>query len=90
MKRAMTIMMLAGLMAVSVQAVSDDSTPASSTASSAQNDKAMKDCMAKQKASNASMTQDAMQTVCKNEVRKKGQKDGNDLATGTQAPKPQS
>jgi hypothetical protein len=30
-----------------------------------------------------------METVCKNEVNKKT-KSGNDLATGTQAPKPQN
>jgi hypothetical protein len=49
---------------------------------------AMKDCMARQKASNSSMTQAAMETVCKNEAKKgKLQKDGNDLATGPQAPK---
>jgi hypothetical protein len=39
--------------------------------------------MDKQKASNSSMTQSAMETVCKNEMKK--HKDGNDLATG---PKP--
>jgi hypothetical protein len=43
----------------------------------------MKDCMAKQKSMNAGMTQAAMETVCKNETKGNGAKDGNDLATGT-------
>jgi hypothetical protein len=42
-----------------------------------------------QKATNSSMTQAAMETVCKNEANKHQDKDGNDLATAPQAPKPQ-
>jgi hypothetical protein len=49
----------------------------------------MKDCMARQKATNSSMTQVAMETVCRNEAKNHKDKDGNDLATGPQAPKPQ-
>ena len=47
----------------------------------------IKECMAKQKATNSRMTQQAMETVCKNEAKKNKTKDGNDLATGPQTPK---
>ena len=46
----------------------------------------MKDCMAKQKAANTGMTQEAMKTVCKNEAKGSQTKDGNDLATAPQSP----
>jgi hypothetical protein len=45
------------------------------------------DCMAKQKSANAGMTQAAMETACKNEMKKSRlQKDGNDLTTGPTTP----
>lgn len=45
----------------------------------------MKECMAEQKATNSSMTESAMKTVCKNQMKShKGLKSGNDLATGPQ------
>lgn len=77
---------LAGLLAIAGTAVADDSaaTPQSQKAQS------MKDCMDRQKATNSSMTQSAMETVCKNEAKSHKNKDGNDLATGQQAPKPQN
>jgi hypothetical protein len=50
----------------------------------------MEECMARQKATNSSLTQAAMETVCKNEVGGQKNKDGNDLATAPQAPKPQN
>jgi hypothetical protein len=78
MNRTIITVALAGLVAIGAQAVADDS--AKAPADKAQ---AMKECMERQKASNSGMTQSAMETVCKNEVKK--QKDGNDLATG---PKP--
>lgn len=82
MKRTMITLALAGLVAISAQAIADDSTKPPP-------DKAqmMKECMEKQKATNSSMTQSAMETVCKNEVNK--HKDGNDLATGPKPADPQ-
>jgi len=45
----------------------------------------MKRCMARQKSTNSSMTHEAMQTTCKNEMKQqKLQQQGQDLATGTQ------
>ena len=49
----------------------------------------MKDCMARQKATNSSMTQAAMETLCKNEAKNGQTKDGNDLATAPKAPSPE-
>ena len=50
----------------------------------------MKDCMAQQKANNSSsMSQTAMETVCKNQVNKASAiKNGYDLSTGPQANPP--
>lgn len=84
MKSMINTIIVAGLVIFGSQAISADSpSPAPSK------DQMMKDCMAKQKATNSSMTQSAMETVCKNQIEKQ-QKDGNDLATGPQANKPQS
>ena len=45
----------------------------------------MKQCMARQKATNSGMTHEAMQTTCKNEMKQqKLQQQGQDFATGTQ------
>ena len=85
MKYKMTTLLLAGLVTICGQAVGDDSPPTST-----QNAQAMKDCMARQKATNSSMTQDAMETVCKNEANDHKEKDGNDLATAPQPQKPQN
>jgi hypothetical protein len=71
-----------GLVSICGQAIGDDSTPTSTP-----REQRMKDCMARQKATNSSMTQAAMETVCKNEAKNHKDKDGNDLATGPQAPK---
>jgi hypothetical protein len=76
---------LTGLLAISGTAIADD--PASTPNQKSQS---MKDCMDRQKATNSSMTQTAMETVCKNEAKNHKTKDGNDLATGQQAPKPQN
>jgi hypothetical protein len=84
MTHKMTVALLVGLVSICSQAIGDDSTP-----TSAQREQRMKDCMARQKATNSSMTQAAMETVCKNEVKNHKDKDGNDLATGPQAAKPQ-
>ena len=45
----------------------------------------MKECMERQKATNSSMTQTAMETVCRNQMKDQT-KSGNDLASGPQAP----
>jgi hypothetical protein len=74
---------LSGLTLIAAQQVLADDSPSAP----ASKDQQMKDCMAKQKATNSSMTQSAMETVCKNQIEKQ-QKDGNDLATGPQANKP--
>ena len=79
----MTAALLVGLVSICGQAIGDDSTPTST-----QREQRMKDCMARQKATNSSMTQAAMETVCKNEV-KGPKKDGNDLATGPKPEKPE-
>jgi hypothetical protein len=81
----MTNFIIAGLVAAGSQAIADDSTN-----TPAQKQAAMKECMDKQKATNSSMTQTAMETVCKNEAKRKKDKDGNDLATAPQDPKPQN
>ena len=91
MNRLISIVALAGLAGMSAQAFADDSPKSDSgmmKSDSAMTSSQMKDCMAKQKAANSSMTHAAMETVCKNEM-KNPKKSGNDLATGTQAPKPQ-
>jgi hypothetical protein len=86
MKRIMTTVVMAGLLAAGAQALADDSTQAPT-----KNQSAMKACMDKQKATNASMTQAAMETVCKNEAKQHKDKNGNDLASGPQDPqKPQN
>jgi hypothetical protein len=84
MKSMISTVVVAGLVFFGTQAIADDS-----PTTSVNKDQMMKDCMAKQKATNSSMTQEAMETVCKNQIEKK-QKDGNDLATGPQANKPQT
>ena len=84
MKSMINTVLVAGLVICGSQAIADDSPSTSQS-----KDQMMKECMAKQKATNSSMTQEAMETVCKNQIEKK-QKEGNDLATGPQANKPQS
>jgi hypothetical protein len=45
----------------------------------------MKQCMARQKATNSGLTHSAMQTTCRNEMKQqKLQQQGQDLGTGTQ------
>lgn len=82
MKHAIKLVILSGLIAVSAQVMAADASSDTSTKTS-DNAQAMKDCMAKQKATNSSMTHEAMKTTCKNEVSGKGKK-GNDLASGPQ------
>jgi hypothetical protein len=84
MKHAIKFMVLSGLIAVSAQAMADNSSSDTSTNTTAEKTQAMKDCMAKQKATNSGMTHAAMKTTCKNQISGKG-KNGNDLASGPQA-----
>jgi hypothetical protein len=60
--------------------------PTKHSENSSGKDQAMKECMARQKASNSGLTDLQMQTTCKNEINAdKTRKDGNDLATGPQS-----
>ena len=70
----------AGLVAISAQAMAAD--PGASSGAKMQQ---MKECMEHQKATNSSLTQSAMETVCRNQMKDQT-KSGNDLASGPQAP----
>jgi hypothetical protein len=88
MKHTIELVVLSGLIALSAQAIAGE-TPSDSSSDTSQSttmakSQAMKDCMAKQKATNSGLTHEAMKTTCKNEASGKKTKDGNDLATGTQ------
>lgn len=86
MKTVIKTVLLSGLLAAGAQAIADDSPSAVPNMTSAQKKQMWNDCMAKQKAENANLTQAAMQTACKNEMKKnKLQKDGNNLATAPQS-----
>jgi hypothetical protein len=98
MKRILMSAAFTGLIAVGSYAVAQSdppqsAQPAQSTAggtdysNSGSSNKAetMKQCMARQKATNSGLTHEAMQTTCKNEMRQqKLQQQGQDLGTGTQ------
>jgi hypothetical protein len=84
-----------GLMAVGSYALAQSDTSAQATPSSSDSGysnsgssnkpETMKECMARQKATNAGMTHEAMHTTCRNEMKQqKLQQQGQDLATGTQ------
>ena len=82
MKSLMTTVAIAGLVAVGAQAVAGDATT--------QDKAAMKTCMERQKSTNSSMSQDQMEMVCANESKDQKDKNGNDLATAPQQPKPKN
>jgi hypothetical protein len=98
MKRILMSAAFTGLIAVGSYAVAQSdppqsAQPAQSTAggtdysNSGSSNKAetMKQCMARQKATNSGLTHEAMQTTCKNEMKQqKLQQQGQDLGTGTQ------
>jgi len=98
MKRILMSAAFTGLMAVGSYAVAQtDPSQSGQSAQSAQGGtdygnsgssnkpETMKRCMARQKSTNSSMTHEAMQTTCKNEMKQqKLQQQGQDLATGTQ------
>jgi len=87
MKNVLKIAIASSLIAASAQAIADDSPSAPTPMTQAQKQQMWNDCMAKQKAANASLTQSAMETACKNEMKKnKLQKDGNDLTTAPTTP----
>ena len=57
-----------------------------SDAAGNKSDEAMKQCMARQRATNSGLTDRQMKTTCKNEMKgDKTRKEGNDLATGPQS-----
>jgi hypothetical protein len=86
MKTAIKIVILSTLVAAGAQAIADDSPSTPTSMTQSQKKQMWNDCMAKQKAENAGLSQAAMETACKNEMKKdKLQKDGNNLATAPQA-----
>jgi hypothetical protein len=85
MKTSIKAICLGSLLLAGTHVMADDSTTSPNAMTQDQKKQMWNDCMAKQKAANASLTQAAMETNCKNEMKKnKMQKDGNDLATGPQ------
>jgi hypothetical protein len=94
MKRILMSAAFTGLMAVGSYAIGQDQAPSGqpaaggteySNSGSSNKPETMKQCMARQKSTNSSLTQEAMQTTCKNEMKQqKLQQQGQDLATGTQ------
>jgi hypothetical protein len=86
MKTVIKTVILSTLVAAGAQAIADDSPSTPTSMTQSQKKQRWNDCMAKQKADNATLTQAAMETACKNEMKKdKLQKDGNNLATAPQA-----
>jgi hypothetical protein len=87
MKTVIKTVILSTLVAAGAQAIADDSPSTPTSMTQSQKKQMWDDCMAKQKAANANLTQAAMETACKNEMKKnKLQKDGNDLTTAPQNP----
>jgi hypothetical protein len=90
MKHMLMSAVCASLVAVGSYAVAQSDTQSASgtdysNSGSSNKSETMKQCMARQKSTNSSMTQEAMQTTCKNEMKQqKLQQQGQDLATGTQ------
>jgi len=85
MKTLVKTVILSTLVAAGAQAIADDSPSTPTSMTQSQKKQMWNDCMAKQKAANANLTQAAMETACKNEMKKnKLDKDGNNLTTGPQ------
>lgn len=91
MKRMLMSAVFTSLVAVGSYAVAQSDTRSAaagtdySNSGSSNKPETLKQCMARQKSTNSSMTQEAMQTTCKNEMKQqKLQQQGQDLATGTQ------
>jgi|HubBroStandDraft_6_1064221.scaffolds.fasta_scaffold1185512_1 hypothetical protein len=92
MKRSVIMAILTGVIAAGTCVAQDQAQQGTQTTSDNSSDnggaknETMKQCMARQKATNSGLTQLQMQTTCKNEMKSnKTHKEGNDLATGTQA-----
>jgi hypothetical protein len=82
MKTVLKTVLISSLVLAGAQAIADDSPSDQGAMTQAQKKQMWDDCMAKQKAGNAGLTQAAMETACKNEMKKgKMQKDGNNLPT---------
>jgi hypothetical protein len=98
MKRMLMSAAFTGLVAIGSYAVAQSDQPPSgqsaqstaggtdySNSGSSNKPETMKQCMARQKATNSGLTHEAMQTTCKNEMKQqKLQQQGQDLGTGTQ------
>jgi hypothetical protein len=85
MKTVIKTIILSTLVAAGAQAIADDSPSTPTPMTQAQKKQIWDDCIAKQKAATSGMTQAAMETACKNEMKKNRLlKDGNDLSTGPQ------
>ena len=98
MKRILMSAAFTGLIAVGSYAVAQSDQPQSaqpaqsmaggtdySNSGSSNKAETMKQCMARQKATNSGLTHEAMQTTCKNEMKQqKLLQQGQDLGTGTQ------
>jgi hypothetical protein len=85
MQRSLLAIGLTSMVLLSAPLSAQDSTAHSKKETVAQR---MKECMDRQKASNSGMTQAAMETTCRNEAKRDGTKDGNDLASGPKAKTP--
>lgn len=81
MNRTMTSIVFAGLVALSAQVLADDSTPTMT-----QKHQMMKECMARQKAKDSSVSKADMKAACKNEMSMK--KDASDRTTDGQTDTP--
>src|ERR1700728_3972541 len=98
MKRILMSAAFTGLVAVGSYAIGQSDQPQSgqsaqsttggndySNSGSSNKPETMKQCMARQRSTNSGLTQEAMHTTCKNEMKKeKMQQQGRDLAPGTQ------
>jgi|SRR5271170_4313208 len=99
MKRMLMSAAFTGLVAIGSYAIAQSDGPQSGQAaqstpggtdysnsgSSSNKPETMKQCLARQKSTNSGLTQEAMHTTCKNEMKQqKMQQQGQDLATGTQ------
>jgi hypothetical protein len=86
MTATLAALIAAGTCAVAQDQPSQGSQPTQSDNNPDSHNKSMKQCMARQKATNSGLTNLQMRTTCKNEMKgDKTRKDGNDLATGTQS-----
>jgi hypothetical protein len=95
MKRILMSAAFSGLVAVGSYAIAQSDTAQSaqstpggadySNSGSSSKPETMKQCMARQKSTNSGLTQEAMHTTCRNEMKQqKMRQQGQDLATGTQ------